>query len=45
MKLVMEGEGGQRILEVDGQGGLGGIENWTVFMDVICASPLTQCIL
>ena len=30
---------GGRILDVHGQG-VGGLENWTIFMDVICVSCL-----
>ena len=39
MKLDVEGQGGKRILDIDGQGG-GGLENWSIFMDVICVSSL-----
>ena len=41
-------KGGGRILEVDGQreggrsGGRGGLENWTIFMDVKCVSSLRR---
>ena len=37
LKLRVQGQGGERTLDVDGQGG-GGLKNWTVFMDVICVS-------
>ena len=30
-----------KILDIDGQGG-GGLENWTIFMDVICVSSLIK---
>ena len=36
MKLDFQGQGGGRILDVD----VGGLENWTVFMYVICVSSL-----
>ena len=29
------------MLDVDGQRGWGGLENWTIFMDVICVLSLT----
>ena len=34
LKLDVHGQGGGRILDIDGQG-VGGLENWTIFMDVI----------
>ena len=35
--------GGGRILDVDRQGGgWGGLENWTIFVDVICVSSITE---
>ena len=37
LKLDVQGKEGGRILDVDGQRGL---ENWTIFMDVICVSSL-----
>ena len=40
-KLNVEGQGGERILDVDGQGGVGGLENWTNFMDIICVLSLS----
>ena len=42
LKLVVQGQGGGRILYVirQGGGGEGGFENWTIFMDVICVSSL-----
>ena len=39
MKLDVQGQGVGRISDVDGQG-QGGLENWTIFMDVICVSSL-----
>ena len=39
MKLDIQGQGGGRILDADGQWG-GDHENWTIFMDVICVSFL-----
>ena len=41
LKFDVQGQKGGRILNVDGQGGVEGLENWTIFMDVICASSLT----
>ena len=38
-KLDVQVQEGGRILDVDGQRGWG-LENWTIFMDVICASSL-----
>ena len=38
-KLDVQVQEGGRILDVDGQGGWG-LENRTIFMDVICASSL-----
>ena len=43
MNLNVQGQGVGRILDVDGQGVGGGggvVENWTIFMDVICVSSL-----
>ena len=40
LKLVVQVQGGGRILDVDGQGGWGSHENWPYFMDVICVSSL-----
>ena len=40
MKLDVQGQRGRRILDVDGQGGWGGLENWTILMDVIRVSSL-----
>ena len=40
--MKVGGEGGRRILDVDGKGawvGVGGLENWTIFMDVMCNIP------
>ena len=39
LKLDVQGQGVGRISDVDGQG-QGGLENWTIFMDVICVSSL-----
>ena len=41
MKLDVQGQGGGRILDVDGQGGVVRLENWTIFMHVICVSSLS----
>ena len=41
LKFDVQSQKGGRILNVDGQGGVEGLENWTIFMDVICASSLT----
>ena len=39
LKLDVEGQGGGRISGVDGEGGrVECLENWTIFMDVICVS-------
>ena len=38
MKLDAQSEWGGRISDVDGPGGLGGLENWTIFMGVIYVS-------
>ena len=35
-KLDARSQGGGRSLDVDDQRGLRGLENWTIFMDVIC---------
>ena len=40
LKLDVQGQGGGRFSDVGGQGGWGGLENRTIFMDVICVSPL-----
>ena len=37
LKLDVQGQGGGRISDVDGQG-VRGLENWTLFLDVLCAS-------
>ena len=43
LKLDVLGERGRRILDVVGQGrGVSGLENWQIFMDVICVSSLTM---
>ena len=39
-KLDVQGQDGGRISDIDGQG-VGGLENWTIFMDVIWVSSLT----
>ena len=39
LKLDVQGQGGAKILEADGQGD-GGVENWTIFIEVICVSSL-----
>ena len=38
LKLDAQSEWGGRISDVDGPGGLGGLENWTIFMGVIYVS-------
>ena len=42
LKLDVQCQEGGRILDVDGQGVKwgGGLENWTIFMDVTCVSSL-----
>ena len=40
MELDVQGQGSGRILDVDGQW-VWSLENWTIFMDVICVSSLT----
>ena len=40
LKLDVQCQADRRISNVDGQG-MGGLENWTVFMDVVCVSSLT----
>ena len=37
LKLDVQGQASGRILDADGQG-IGGLENGTIFMDVICVS-------
>ena len=37
--LDVQSQGGETISDVDGQG-VGGLENWTIFMDVICVSSI-----
>ena len=39
--MDVQGQGGERILDVDGRGGVGGFENWIIFMDVIFVSTHT----
>ena len=34
LTLDVQGQGGGRILDVDGQGGVGDPENWTIFKDI-----------
>ena len=41
LKLDVQGQGGRIILDVDVQEG-GGLQNWTIFTDVICASSLNS---
>ena len=36
LELDVQSQGGGRILDVDGQGGVGGLENSRIFMDVTC---------
>ena len=43
--MDVQAQGSERILKVDGQGGWGGLENWIIFMDVICVSYLTSLLL
>ena len=40
LELEFQGQEDASILDVDGQGG-GGLENWAIFMDIICVSSLT----
>ena len=42
LKLDVQGQGDGRTLEV---GVVGGLENWTIFMDVICVSSLIKLLL
>ena len=37
LKLDIQGQSSGKILDVDEQG-VGSLENWTIFMDVICVS-------
>ena len=39
LKWDVQVQGGGRILDIEGQGGVG-LELWTIFMDVICVSSL-----
>ena len=41
LKLVVQGQGDRKILNVD-ELGVGGLGNWTIFMEVICVSFLKQ---
>lgn len=44
--MDVQGQRGERSLDVDGQGGFGGgggLKNWIIFMDVICVSSLRNC--
>ena len=41
LKLDVQSQEGGRILDVNGQGGVRGLENWTILMDVIRVSSLT----
>ena len=45
LKLDVEGQGGGRILDVVGEGGLGSLQNWTIFMDFICVLSLKPFVL
>ena len=40
LKLDVQGQVGERISYVDGQEGMWGLENWTIFMDVAGVSSL-----
>ena len=40
--MDVQGQGSGRILDVDGQGGVEVLENWTIFMDVICVLSLVS---
>ena len=42
MKLDVQGQGGGRILDVAGQGGVGSLENLPIFKDVIYLSSLNE---
>ena len=41
MKLDAQGQVGGRSLDVDGQGG-GSLENWIIFMNVVCVSSIIK---
>ena len=41
IKLDVHGQESGKNLDLDGQG-VGGLENWTIFMDVICVSFLKR---
>ena len=44
LKLDVQGQGGGKSLDVGGEWGrwgVGGLENYAIFMDVICVSSLT----
>ena len=39
--MAVQGQWGEKNMDVDGQGGGGGaLENWTIFMDVTCVTSL-----
>ena len=42
LKLDFQGQEGGKMLDVAGQVGRGVLENWTVFLDVICVSLLNN---
>ena len=42
LRLDFQSLGCGRISDVDGPGGAGGLENWTIFMDVLWVSSLTH---
>ena len=41
MKLDVQGQGDGTTLDVDGEAGVGGLKNGTIFMNVLCVSSLT----
>ena len=45
LKLDVQAQGDGRILAVDGEGELGGLENWIIFIDLICVSSCTLKLL
>ena len=42
LKLDVQGQVGGRSLDVDGQGGGGSLENWIIFMNVVCVSSIIK---
>ena len=44
LKLDVQGQGGGRILDIDGHG-VGGLERWTIFVDAMCVLSLTAIVL